>query len=299
MPKLDLRLALCALAILGATAVACTSDSEPDDAAPTASSTATATTEDSSVDAAGTGIGDATTIANTDGRGVALRSDCTDDAASGGAWAETTIVAIEVVGSGDCAGWSRVSSGVTTSWVQNQHLEDPPAAAGVIASSDGSSSSDDETATPSSTPTTTNPAATSTPKAPPTTNPTPKPTVAPTTVPKTPEPPTLTASTYLLDFGAQALGEGTARSVTLRNNGTETVTIVSARFDNGATASGYFQTAANSCVHEPVLAPTSGCGISIAFVPQVIGEHTARLEIYLQGRSTPIIIRVRGDATFD
>ncbi|MGE3857860.1 MAG: hypothetical protein AB7G21_12965 [Dehalococcoidia bacterium] len=67
-------------------------------------------------------------IANTDGQGVRLRADCRDDApAPDGAGAarglpERTEVAVDTVGSGPCAGWTRVSGGAAVSWVRDGYL---------------------------------------------------------------------------------------------------------------------------------------------------------------------------------
>lgn len=61
-------------------------------------------------------------VASTGGSGVALRSECSDDARSGGAWAEGTEVKVEQIGVGACEGWSFASVARDTSWVHDRYL---------------------------------------------------------------------------------------------------------------------------------------------------------------------------------
>lgn len=66
------------------------------------------------------------TIVTTDGRGVAVRDACREEARSGGAFAEGASVTVLERGLGDCSGWSLVESGDVTSWVRNIFLEVEP-----------------------------------------------------------------------------------------------------------------------------------------------------------------------------
>lgn len=61
-------------------------------------------------------------IANTAGQGVRLRTECRDDAVTQGVLAERFEVIVDAVGSGACAGWSRVHSGSLVSWVRDGYL---------------------------------------------------------------------------------------------------------------------------------------------------------------------------------
>lgn len=66
------------------------------------------------------------TIATTDGRGVAARDACREEARSGGAFDEGASVTVLERGLGDCSGWSLVEAGGLTSWVRNIFLEVAP-----------------------------------------------------------------------------------------------------------------------------------------------------------------------------
>lgn len=63
------------------------------------------------------------------GTGVSLRSDCTDAARAGGAWTDGTSVDVVEYGSGRCAGWTKATSGSTSSWVRDEYLQGLPAPA--------------------------------------------------------------------------------------------------------------------------------------------------------------------------
>lgn len=74
-------------------------------------------------------------IAHTEGRGVRLRTECRDEAVTQGTLAERFEVIVDAVGSGACAGWSRVHSGSIVSWVRDRYLVDSlPAVVGGAAS---------------------------------------------------------------------------------------------------------------------------------------------------------------------
>jgi hypothetical protein len=68
-------------------------------------------------------------IADTDGSGVAIRSDCADEARSGGALPEGALVTAVTIGEGSCEGWTLVehepSPGATPleAWVRDAYLE--------------------------------------------------------------------------------------------------------------------------------------------------------------------------------
>ena len=66
------------------------------------------------------------TIETTDGRGVAARDACREDARSGGAFDEGASVTVLERGLGDCSGWSFVEAAGTTSWVRNIFLDVAP-----------------------------------------------------------------------------------------------------------------------------------------------------------------------------
>lgn len=86
-------------------------------------------------------------IANTGGTGVALRSRCEDSARSGGTgFRDGTEARVVTLGGDQCAGWTLVDAGGTTSWVRNDYLSTerpavtsapPPASAPVPPSSGG------------------------------------------------------------------------------------------------------------------------------------------------------------------
>lgn len=63
-------------------------------------------------------------ISGTGGVGIAVRSGCSDDARSGGALAEGTVMTVVAEGAGSCAGWSLVetSDGATSTWVRQSFL---------------------------------------------------------------------------------------------------------------------------------------------------------------------------------
>ncbi len=60
------------------------------------------------------------------GTGVSLRSDCADGARAGGAWVDNTSVDVMEYGSGRCDGWTRATTGSTSSWVRNEYLQGLP-----------------------------------------------------------------------------------------------------------------------------------------------------------------------------
>ena len=91
-------------------------------------------------------------IANTGGRGVSLRTDCTADARAPGALAEGQAVTLQAAGSGRCDGWSLVSAGTESTWVEQQFLE--PAGDATLASA-ASTAETSTTSPPTTTPTTT------------------------------------------------------------------------------------------------------------------------------------------------
>jgi len=81
-------------------------------------------------DAAGTtAVGPATgtvgtgTIANTGGCGVSVRRQCERRAGVGAVIGDGVVVTILERGAGDCAGWSFVAVGSTTSWVNDRYLD--------------------------------------------------------------------------------------------------------------------------------------------------------------------------------
>jgi len=55
--------------------------------------------------------------------GVALRSDCADEAQSGGGWPEGQSTTLIEAGTADCEGWSLVESSGVQSWVRNEYLQ--------------------------------------------------------------------------------------------------------------------------------------------------------------------------------
>lgn len=64
------------------------------------------------------------TIGDTGGVGVALRSDCSSEARSGGAWADGTVVTIVRIGTDACDGWAEVETASVVSWVREQYLSE-------------------------------------------------------------------------------------------------------------------------------------------------------------------------------
>lgn len=62
-------------------------------------------------------------VAGTGGVGVSIRSACEDSARTGArAWAESTAVQVEYVGTSACTGWVLARVGSTTSWVRERYL---------------------------------------------------------------------------------------------------------------------------------------------------------------------------------
>ena len=74
-------------------------------------------------------------IAATGGSGVAIRSDCADDARAGGALAEGTLVTVAARGEAACFSWTFVElpiadgSATQQTWVRDAYLELAPEAA--------------------------------------------------------------------------------------------------------------------------------------------------------------------------
>ena len=69
-------------------------------------------------------------IANTDGRGVSLRSDCDDEAREPGAWADGTLIELKERGLGECSGWSFAWANGASSWIRNTYLGSATAGGG-------------------------------------------------------------------------------------------------------------------------------------------------------------------------
>ena len=61
-------------------------------------------------------------ITDSGGAGVALRSTCADDARRGGAWAEGLLVSVVAKGTATCEGWLVVQASGETSWVRERYL---------------------------------------------------------------------------------------------------------------------------------------------------------------------------------
>ena len=63
-------------------------------------------------------------IGNTDGDGVSLRDECSDDALVSeiGGWSDGAEVDLLEEGSGECAGWLKVQADGVTSWVREEYV---------------------------------------------------------------------------------------------------------------------------------------------------------------------------------
>jgi hypothetical protein len=111
-----------ALALGAALLVACGDEAKPSQAnsLPTAGGASIAA---GNVGSSGTGQPSTLFVANTGGTGVALRSRCEDAARSGGTgFRDGTEGHVVTSGSEQCAGWTLIDAGGTTSWVRNEYL---------------------------------------------------------------------------------------------------------------------------------------------------------------------------------
>lgn len=144
------RLSLIAVIALGAILVACSSGGDASTpGAADSSATATATTDASTSNGASatatppgwvTGAiedqQDTRYISATGGVGVSYRSACEDNARIDGSWPEGTELKIVLAGDANCADWTLMTDGDTTSWVRDRYLSET---APVVSSGGGGS----------------------------------------------------------------------------------------------------------------------------------------------------------------
>jgi hypothetical protein len=106
--------------------------------------------------------------------------------------------------------------------------------------------------------------------------------------------PTLTLPAAGIDFGKQLVGSVTGRAVTVRNTGTDTMRVDSARL-GGANPDDY-ALGLNTCNNQDI-APSGECTVEVNFTPTASGDRPATLDVTTDAGSGSIPISGTGVAS--